>query len=214
MSSRTPSRRLQCEQPERAASRIRLRVPVALREQPVDGVQIVARTDVRLRLLGACPELHMVAVHAQRYHHGPLAQAGRGEQRDRRGVRDGAGFGAHGEYIALRGHDDRATTHDRMLLRQSPRLLHRVGEQHRLESGIGPTGKLADQLQQPLEPVGIASHPVDEPRIGHDARFQHSGRCRHGRHAIADRMCQPAQQFVMNGEPSLRPDWVRRLPAS
>ncbi len=213
MSSRTPSRRLQGEQPERAAIRIRLRAPMALLEQPIDGVQIVARTGVRLRTFGACRAFDVVTVHAQRHHHRPVTEAGGGQQRDRHRVRDRAGLGAHRKHIALRGHDNRPATHDRMLLRQSPRLFHRIGEQHRLQGGVGPTGKLANQLQQPLEPVGIAPHPLDEPRIGHHARFEHAGRCRHGRHAIADGMCQPAQQFVMNGEPSFRPDWVRRLAA-
>lgn len=166
---------------------------MALHEQPIDGVQIVARTGVGLQTFGACRAFHVVAIHAQRHYHRPVTEASGGEQRDRHRVRDSAGFGAHREHIALRGHDDRATAHDRMLLRQSPRLLHRISEQHRLESGIGPTGKLADQLQQPLEPVSIALHPVNEPRIGHYARFEDAGRCRHGRHAIADRMCQPAE---------------------
>jgi hypothetical protein len=211
MSYHVPTRSLQREQLERAGIRIRMHTPVARCDQPIDGVQIVVYVDVGLPILGARLELHVVTVHTQRHNDGAVTEACCGEQRHRRGVRHRAGFSAYRKHVALEFQNDRAATHGRMFLGQPPCLLHRISEQHRLERRTGTSGQLSEQLQQSLQPVGIAADAVDESGIRRDPRVELLRSGRERRHAIADRMSQTAQQFVMNGQPSLCPNRVQRL---
>jgi len=211
MSPRTTSRSLQRGHGHRTPGWVRGGVAVAAGQQPLDGANVVLERNV-LRIDGggiagvACGEPDVVTEGFESGFDGPTPRAGGGQQRDRGGMQQGPGLGAHGHHVPHQQRPQFAAPQQRMLLDEAPGAVHGVGEEHGLEPGVPAARQLAQLVQQSLEPFSVEAQTFQETGVGHFAGIQHTGRRGDRREPVADGMCQCAQQLVMYTEPSFGAD--------
>lgn len=208
MLPRTPSRGLQRGHREGAAVDQDGSAPLARREQPLDSVRVVLERFIGSALVArreAHTEPYGVTDRLQRRLDRAIAQPRGRQQRHTGSVHHRRGIGTDGHDVAVQRGRDNSPTHERMLLNELPSAIDRIGEQHGLEPNLRSTGQLPQLAQQPLEPLGIKTQPVEEARIGQFARIKHTGRRGNRREPVADGVCHAAQQLVMNTEPTLGP---------
>ncbi len=211
MSPRTTSRSLQRGHGHRTPGWVCGGVAIAAGQQPVDGEHVVREwnavrvtTDDIARMARGEPDV--VSDGFQFGVDGAAPRTGGRQQRDRGGMQQRTGFGAHGHHVTHQYRAHIAATQQRMLLDQALRTIQRVGEEHGLERGITASWQLTQLVQQPLEPFGIDAQSFEEAGIGYFAGIQHTGRRGDRREPVADGMCQCAQQLVMYTEPSFGAD--------
>lgn len=72
--------------------------------------------------------------------------------------------------------------------------------------GFAPiaTRQQAQELQKVLELVSFDAHDVRRPLVGLIRQFDHVRDGRDRRNAVTERVCQPAEQFVMYSKPARR----------
>ncbi len=92
-----------------------------------------------------------------------------------------------------------------MVLEQRQGSAHTVAGHQGLEIGVVTSRQLSQLLQQSVQAVGIHAQSGEHALVGNTRRIEERGDGRDRRHAIAERMCQPAKQIVMYREPARRP---------
>ena len=197
------------------------RTPVAGRQQPAEDTRLILQRLIGLAIregsvgssVQAHGEVHTIADRLERRHQRTGAASRRRQERDTRRVHDRDGFGAHGQHIPHDNAADGAAAQQRVRLHEPLRTVEGIGKQHGLERSLETTRQLPQQVQHPLEALGVLPQAVEESRVGDFARVEHTGRGADRRQPVADRVCQTAQQFVLNAEPALGPAFQVARPA-
>lgn len=206
-------------QPSRGAERGQLdrttavgqdRVSVSGREEPIDGLdvqRIVDTVNSAARMewtLDGKP--HNVIGTADGNSNAPLV--------DRRPFRDaesnGDGLGQRDmvtprrlDVVGLRQLAGNAVEHS-MVAVQLDRRSRCIGRHDRLGVPVIAARQQPDQVQNPFQLVGFDAQQLRRRSAGPFLRFDEVGSSGDRGHTVAERVCQPAEQFVVYGKPARR----------
>ena len=192
------------------------------REQPVDRRHIVlgecvdTRNATIVRDGTGSEEHHVGGTRDHQLHSsGPADGTQRRAQRDDNRQRECAGFGVGRLHVALEHELDRQLFELGMMRLYRDRLCDDVARDHGFGNGIDTPGQQTEQLQQALESFTFRAQRDGRGPEGRRLLFGQIGRRGDGTDTVAQAMCQPAQQIVMYGEPTGRPETgrVQRLAA-
>ena len=207
------ARGLQGRQLNAAAVRIRVTASVASRQKPVDRAR-VERQFIGLALTGAAIgghlDPHHLALGGQRHAYAGAARSHSAGRRQRHAQRVLQRRRLGSDWLDIVGGDHGAghVPVVGMMLEQRQGSAHTVAGQQRFEIGVAASRQLPQLLQQPVQTVGIGTQSGEHAFVGNTRRIEERGDGGDRRHAIAERMCQPAEQIVMYREPARRPGVV------